>query len=34
MTRAKRVINDLQTDSAVPWWEIKQALYVPDEAYY
>lgn len=32
--RAKRVINDLQTDSAVPWWEIKQALYVPDEAYY
>jgi hypothetical protein len=32
--RAKRVIKDLETDSPVQWWEIEQALYVPDDANY
>jgi hypothetical protein len=31
--RANRVIRDLETDRPVPWWEIKQAMYVPDEVY-
>jgi hypothetical protein len=31
--RAKRVINDLETDSPVSWSEIRQAMYVPDQTY-
>lgn len=31
--RATRVMNDLETDQPVPWWEIKQAMYVPNEVY-
>jgi hypothetical protein len=31
--RAKRVINDLETGSPVSWFQIRQAMYVPDEVY-
>ena len=31
--RAKRVIKDLETGSPVSWFQIQQAMYVPDEVY-
>jgi hypothetical protein len=30
---AQRVISNLETGRPVPWWEINDAMYVPDEVY-